>query len=391
MKCINCGAEIKSDFNICPYCGKTVQMVPDYNIYDEDDINIILEGTKDIESKNNKAYIREQKEKEEIARKKAVEDAKLKKEKKKKMLIIGVCTAVVVLVITIIAGVVISNNSSYHYQMKKADSAMNKANYELAEKYYLKALNIEPEKIAVQLKLADLYIKQGNDEEALEYLNSIVDKGTASTDELERAYKMFYKIYSETKDVDAILELTENISDKKLLAIFEEYVVEPPTLSQLTGNYSSVVDLTIKAKKGLEIYYTADLSDPRENGILYIGPITFGGEGVHTVKVVTKNKDGFYSDVVSETYTISYIAPEDPVVNPDGGTFYSPTYVYITVPADCIAYYTWDRTDPTIYSNVYTSALLVPEGYNVLSIMIVDTTTGLQSAIYRGAFEYITD
>lgn len=391
MKCISCGAEIKSDFNICPYCGKPVQIVPDYNIYDEDDINVILEKTKDIESKNNKAYIREQKEKKEQARKKAIEDAKIKKEKKKKMLIIGLCSAIIVLIILGVAGVVINNNSSYHQQMKKADSAMNKADYDVAEKYYLKALNIEPEDIAVRLELADLYIKLDDTEKALEYLNAVKDSKTVSKDELEKAFKMYYKIYSQTNDVEAILDLTEGVTDKKLLSIFEEYIVEPPTINNLTGDYSDVVDVIIKAKNGLEIYYTADGSDPRKNGILYSGPIAFGGEGVHTLKVVTKNKSGYYSNVVTEIYTISYLIPEDPVVKPDGGTFYSPTYVYITVPTGCTAYYTWDKTDPTIYSNVYTSSLLIPEGYNVLSVMIVDSKSGLQSAIYRGAFEYITE
>ena len=77
------------------------------------------------------------------------------------------------------------------------------------------------------------------------------------------------------------------------------------------------------------------------------------------------------------------------MVNPNGGNFTSTTYIYITVPTGCTAYYTWDRTDPTITSNVYTSPLLVPDGYNILSVILVDNNSGLQSEIYRGAFEYI--
>ena len=52
MKCIYCGAEIKSELNNCPYCGTPIQMVPDYSIYDEDDINIILEGTVDLDKED---------------------------------------------------------------------------------------------------------------------------------------------------------------------------------------------------------------------------------------------------------------------------------------------------------------------------------------------------
>ena len=60
MKCINCGEEIKSDYKVSPFCGKTIQIVPDYSVYDEDDINIILESTKDVKKKNeNEKELRE--------------------------------------------------------------------------------------------------------------------------------------------------------------------------------------------------------------------------------------------------------------------------------------------------------------------------------------------
>ena len=49
MYCIYCGTEIKSEYKNCPKCGKALQMVPDYSIYDEDDINLILESTNDVE------------------------------------------------------------------------------------------------------------------------------------------------------------------------------------------------------------------------------------------------------------------------------------------------------------------------------------------------------
>ena len=42
MKCINCGAEIKSEFKNCPYCGSAIQIVPDYSVYDEDNIDKTL-------------------------------------------------------------------------------------------------------------------------------------------------------------------------------------------------------------------------------------------------------------------------------------------------------------------------------------------------------------
>ena len=55
MKCINCGVEIKSDYKVCPFCGKTIQIVPDYSVYDEDDI-IQLEGSFSLVKNNKNDY-----------------------------------------------------------------------------------------------------------------------------------------------------------------------------------------------------------------------------------------------------------------------------------------------------------------------------------------------
>ena len=59
MKCINCGAEIKAEYKVCPYCGANIQIVPDYNVYDEDDINIIVENVNSIERKTEGSQSRQ--------------------------------------------------------------------------------------------------------------------------------------------------------------------------------------------------------------------------------------------------------------------------------------------------------------------------------------------
>lgn len=385
MKCIKCGAEVKSEFKICPYCGEPIQMVPDYSIYDEEDINVILEETKHVESKNNKAYIKEQKEKKDRAKRKAMEEARKRKARNQKILIISAIIALIVVIAIAVTSVKNMNNSSYDYQMKQADSAMFKGDIDTAEEYYLKALELSPSDIEARLALADLYIEKDNHDEAIDFLEEVLEKDASNID----AYKLYYKLYSQTDDVDAIMELIEDVTDNKILAIFGDYVVSKPTLSDLGGDYTETIELKIRAKKGLEIYYTLDGSNPKENGEKYVDTIVLEDEGDYTVKAVTKNAAGYYSKIVSETYSISFEAPEEPKVNPDGGTYTTPTYVYITVPKGCTAYYTWDGTDPSISSTVYTSPLLIPEGYNVLSVVIVNDKSNLQSTVYRGAFEYL--
>lgn len=390
MNCINCGKEIKSEYNICPYCGKSIQIVPDYSIYDEDDINIIIEGTKDVESTKNKAYIQKQKEQQQLEKKKAIEAAR---EKKKKMTItITAVIGVLLVVLVIVAKVVIdtNNNNSYSYQMKMGAGAKIKGDIDNAEKYYLQALSLAENDIRVRLDLADLYIQAEETDKAITYLNEIIRNEITSENESKiiSAYKKLIQIYEAENNIDAILNLKKNITNTKVLKEFSDYVVNVPKLNLKSGTYEEAIELSCVADKGLEIYYTIDGSSPITNGILYKETIKIKEAGMHTIKIVTKNENDIYSDIVTETFVIKYTAPADPVVTPNGGTYETPTHVYISVPEGCSAYYTWDRTDPTEQSTLYVSPILIPEGYNMLSVIIIDNTTGLKSGIYRGMFEY---
>lgn len=385
MRCISCGGEIKADFKICPYCGKPVQMVPDYNVYDEDDINLILEETKDVESKINKAYIRQQKENEDRERKKAIKVAQIKKERNKKIAIIGSCVGIFVCIIGFIVSAVINKNNSYDYQMKQADAAMFQEDYDTAEKYFKKALMIEPDNINVHLKLAELYVEVDKNSEAISCLDEVLKKDAQNLE----AYRLYHTIYSKENNIEAMHALLEGVTNIKILDIFSDSVISSPKFDNPSGEYANRVKISLRAKNGVEIYYTTDGSDPKVNGTKYINPIELEEEGSFVVKAVAKNTAGVYSLVVSETYKIVFEVPSDPIVTPDGGTFYDPTYIYVSIPDGCIALYTWDGSDPTVYSNLYTAPILVPEGYHIFSVIIMDAKSGLQSSVYRGAFEYI--
>lgn len=385
MKCINCGGEVKSEYKLCPYCGSNLQIVPDYSVYDEDDINIIVENTRPIEKKPE--MTKEQREARVLEQKKAEEAAKQRK-MKITVAIIAIC-CMVLIIIGIVMKVVVDgkNNNSFEYQMKQADRAMFNGNVDKAEEYYLKALALSNDNIDVRLELADLYITKEDTKEAEKYLKEVIEKDSLNYD----AYRMLYNIYFAEGDTDAILELKEGITDNRILSIFSKYSVDTATLSLEGGKYQENIKLSISAKKDVEIYYTLDGSDPRENGIKYKSAIDIEGAGMHTIKVVTKNEMDVYSDLITETYIIEYDAPADPVVTPNGGSFDTKTYVYISVPSGCSAYYTWDRTDPTSESDKYDSPIIIPEGKNMLSVIIIDDETGLSSGVYRGMFEYTVD
>ena len=393
MKCINCGEEIKSEYNNCPFCGKSIQIVPDYSIYDDDDINIIIEGTKDIESTKNRAYIQKQKEQQQQEKKKALIEAQIKK--KKTIKIAAITTGILLVILVIAAKIVIdtNNNNSYSYQMKMGDGAIIKGDVESAEKYYLQALSLAENDIRVRLDLADIYLNRAEYDTAITYLEEILENEITSENEgkIVTAYKKLISIYENQNNIEAIVLLKENVTNTKVLKEFADYIVNVPKISLKPGTYEENIKISLTADKGLEIYYTIDGSNPISNGTLYTTTFEIKEDGMHTVKFVAKNEKGIFSEIVSETYVIKYIAPSDPVVTPNGGTFDVPTYVNITVPEGCSAYYTWDRTDPTAQSMLYVSPILIPEGYNMLSVIIIDNTTGLKSGIYRGMFEYIVE
>mgnify|MGYP003429459501 FL=1 len=382
MYCIYCGTEIKTDSKYCPTCGKSLQMVPDYSIYDEDDINLILESTKDIETYNNTS--------EDII----VSNNKNVKQKQK-MNSKSIVTLIVILCV-ILLGVGLSvkffvdnkNNNSYEYQMKLGDEALFKEKYEVAEGYYKHALTLSPNDLKARLKLADVYVFLDNQQEAISLLNEVI---SIDSNENYDAYKKLFDIYEEEGNIAAILDLRNKVTSDKVLKIFKDYVVDVPVANLQGGTYSEIISLKLVSDNNLQIFYTIDGKDPIEYGTLYQNKIEISDAGMHTVKFVAMNSLGVYSEIVTETYILEYEAPLDPEVTPNGGSFDIPTYVYITVPDGCSAYFTWDRTDPTVNSEKYVSPLLIPEGYNILSVIIIDDATGLSSGIYRGVFEYTTE
>lgn len=389
MNCTKCGAEVKFEYNHCPCCGEALQIVPDYSIYDDDDINIIIEGTKDVESKKNKAAVSKKKEQQRENDRKAQQEARELKKKKIFMAFATIFLLIVVLIITINLVIAHEHNNSYSYQMKQGKASMMKNDTENAERYYLKALSISPDDISVRLSLAELYLEEEDTQKAVSYLEEIIDDKITSENEAKvlQAYKMLIRIYESEGKSEEILFLKDNVENSQILKLFTDYDVNVPKLNLKGGTYEKELQLSMSCSKDLEIYYTTDGSDPTVNGTLYQGSVELKEAGMHTIKAVSKNKIGIYSDIVTETYVIKYAAPTDPVVTPNGGKFQSETYVYISVPEGCTAYYTWDRTDPDLQSDVYTSPILIPEGYNMLSVIIIDNKTGLKSAIYRGMFE----
>ena len=115
--------------------------------------------------------------------------------------------------------------------------------------------------------------------------------------------KKLIAIYDSQKNYDKIRELCEEVRGSSLLDLFEDYLVDQPSFSRISGTYTDKQQIEITSSKGYDIYYTTDGSDPTVSGQLYRGELNLKN-GTSLVSAVTKSPKGIYSEVVKALYTI---------------------------------------------------------------------------------------
>ena len=373
MKCAKCGAELKKGCLYCSVCGHEAQIVSDYNVLEDDYLRSLL---KDGEGEKN-------------PQEKEPEPKKTKKKKKSHLALIVCCCLIITgAAVGIAVKLYIDNKNanSYDYQIEMAEKERVDRNYENALRYYKTALALQPDDIKVREAMAEIYTSQKEYDSALVLYMEILQLDKTN----KEAYQHLISIYDEMGDYDSILSLKEDVTDENILALFDDYEVGEPIISPLSGQYDDYITVVIYSIAGNDIYYTTDGTVPdKENGIPYPqGGIPLNHTGNFEINAVCCNEKGIYSDIVTEEYQIQFKKPDLPSVSPDGGVFSEETTVTITQQKDCTIYYTWDFTDPTTESAVYTEPIVVPEGDYVLSVMAVNNKTGLVSDIYRVNFGY---
>jgi tetratricopeptide (TPR) repeat protein len=357
---------------------KETEIVPDYTVLEDDYLKAILDGT---ENQTPDVFSMEAQRKEK--RKKA--EMRRRERKKKQVMIASVVGVLAVLVVmTAIIVVHQKRATSFDYQLEKAEAALKEGDTDTAESYYEAAMNLDPTNVDVRMRLAKLYMAKMDYDAALVLYSEIMDLDPANTD----ACRNMIAIYEAGNDVDSVLALKAQVKDDALLALFSDYEISEPSFDQKSGTYEGSMEVSIASDADYEIYYTLDGSDPAEDGILYSEPITLDDGESYELKAVCLNKKGIYSGVTSAQYTIETPAPDMPVVTPDGGDYTEETLITITVPSGCNAYYTWDGTDPNITSNLYTEPFAIPEGNNVLSVLLIEKKSEKLSSIYRQYFTY---
>ncbi len=374
MKCEKCGANIPQGYVYCSVCGSEVQLVPDYNFLDEDLLGSIVQG--------------ELKEDEESKQEVETVISGTKTEKRKNIYIWGgICTVILAAVLTLFVmyeAIQYKHKNSYTYQYQQAKEFAAEGNIKEAIEYFHKALKLKPNDKAVKEQLYDLYLKEENYKAATALLEEFISDGNVEKESLEA----IIELYAKEEEYDKILTLYEEIGSSEWRDLFADYLVERPTFSNISGTYFRPLKIEISSVKDYDIFYTTDGSDPVSKGTLYEGSISFTEEGTTILTAVTRNEKGIYSEIARAEYTIKYEPPEMPHVMPAGGTYTEPQMITIQVPMDCAAYYTWDGSDPTEASLKYQAPLEMPQGNQVLSVILVNSV-GLKSCVYRVNYVYM--
>lgn len=386
MKCVKCGAELKEGCIYCSVCGHESRIEPDYSVLEDDYLRALLK--QENENTAETSLKKEQSIQTQTEETKAKTGSPKKKQSNKTPIIVVCCilTAAIIAGIAIKAAIDHRNANSYEYQVEMAQKETVDLNYEKALNYYKTALSLSPNDVDARMAMTEIYMAQKDYDSAMVLLIEIVGLDKKNQD----AYKKLIGIYEKKQDYDSIVELASGVTDTDILELFAGYIVAEPVMSMEEGKYDEPFTVTLFSADEDEIYYTTDGSTPdAENGTLYKGEeIKYDKNGIYELQAVACNEKGIYSPVVSVTYRIELAPPEYPVVTPDGGRMSEETLVTITAEENCSIYYTWDGTDPTTMSERYEIPLVIPNGNNILSVLVVDEETGLDSGVYRTNFIY---
>lgn len=382
MKCTKCGTDLKEGCLFCSHCGHEVQMVSGYSDLEDEYLRSILTEKESAQASGNENSGK-------AAEKPKTEAKALPKIKNNKIPVIIVFCLLLAL---ILAGILVKayinykNSNSYEYQIEMAKQELADLNLENAMTYYKNALVIRPQDLTARLAMADILMQEKDYDSAMVLLIEVINLDASNKD----AYARLINIYAVREEYEKMNELASQITDSEILLLFEDYLVADPVFYPDAGQYDSYVTVTILSIDDDEIYYTLDGTEPSAvNGMIYpTEGIDLDASGIYLIKAVCCNEKGILSDVVEAEYKIVAKPPAYPKVLPDGGTFDEISYVTIEMQEDCTAYYTWDGTDPTEASDVYIEPIEIPEGNNILSIVVIDNRSKLKSKIYRTNFIY---
>lgn len=413
MKCRNCGYEIPEGELYCEYCGKEVQIVPDYNPLEDmltAQIKVSLDGEDAQEdgvfdgmasdrntSRNTRRGTAAGRQRTagnarkstaaltpEMARKRKRQQAARKKaalrKKRRRLLLI-----MALFLIVIIAAAYFLYSHSYAGTVRRGNSALSSGNYSEAKEYFESAMSKDNERPEAYTGLSQTYLAQDDMDSAEAVFLTSLESQTENAD----LYEACIRFYMDTDQKEKIPGLLEDAADSVREAL-GGYMIDVPEFSlDDEETFENVQELTLTAGEGDTVYYTTDGSDPDTSSTRYERPIQIS-EGTTTVTAIAVDDRGVPSLPLQKSYTVEFPIVDAPAVSPSTGQYDEARQIEIKIPEGYDAYYTMDQSDPTTASAKYTGPVDMPEGTTIFKAILVDGT-GRSSGITTRNYELILE
>lgn len=348
MVCPECGSVLKEGHVYCESCGKEIQIVPDFDPEIEASMHETLHGiVEEITLDDNKAQKQD-----------TTPWEQTKKNANKTRIYTGsVLGGALVFILLICLSIYLINNNSYNYQLRKSQECSAIENYKEAITYMEKAVSLDPKQKEARLQLANLYLKNLEENKALALLQELVKEDPTYAE----AYKRIIAIYETRKDYLAIQNLLEGCKDDTILQQFQYYIANPPEFSIEEGEYTQIIALKLITPANGNAYYTLNGTEPDENSSIYKSPI-FLENGIYVVTAKYINEYGIASESIAKTYRIEIEEPTAPDVLLESGEYEKPQMITVDVPYGSSVYYTLDGSMPTKDSTPYLGPIAMPLG-----------------------------
>jgi tetratricopeptide (TPR) repeat protein len=370
MKCSKCGAEIKVGSVYCYQCGNEAQLVPDYNKYEDD----LFASVKEEEEKRQAAEEKKRQQERRRKEQQLLQEQQKKKDQKRLVLTILLLVVAAAAIAGIAVGITrTKQNNSYEYQLKQAQNAYDRREYEQAMMYANRALQLSPDSMDAMYELGRAYNASGQTEDAIESFEQLILEDPLGQSAIySSALKQLLKLLSDSGNYDRIAQLYEQALPGTA-SLFSAYIIASVTFSEESGTYDSFFDVTLQcAEQTASIYYTLDGSEPDVNAEKYIRPIELREQGTYTIRAIAITSKGVKSLVSEAEYTIALSVPDYPEIYPASGTYSEAQSITVNVPDGMRAYYAWDSSQVSMSSKQYTGSLTMLEGNHVLSVILVN-------------------
>lgn len=366
MKCSHCGSDMLKEQVFCEKCGKERLLVPVFEPEIEDSVaasmsNIVQELSPDIQPNIHETA------EESKATEKDV-DADQHGTKQINFFVSAIVALIIFICVFSIFFYAYTENS-FEYQYQRAQNAFASEKYEEALEIADICLTMEPDSIEIRLLILEIYQEQELTDVVIEKCKELI----AFAPERQEPYDILIPIYIKAEEYQKLSQLLAKCQVSAVVESYADYMALPPEFDPGEGAFNTSISLKLIGGGNGTIYYTLDGSEPSKYSDRYTAPVKLLS-GNYEVSAIYINDFGICSDIVTKTYDIESYIDIVPEISAPSGDYVIPQSIQVTVPDEgCSVYYTTDGSEPTMDSDIYTTAFLMPLGSSTFKFLMVDS------------------